>query len=407
MGTSGERRSPTNPPRPSRPRPHAPGTHQPGTGIPGVEAGSRGAREYRPRSHSTAHTSLETAAHAFGMLTTGPAPLSLDGAAVGHGLPRRAIPLDELRAILLHPATSRTTRDAAWRHTVEGAHAGTPAWVIGAVGLALPALWRMAGDLADGYHGDVEDLHAALLAGFVTALHRIDTGRPGISTRLRWAAYRAGLLARYTRQGIPARPPSAPESAPPPPPWSHPDLLLADAVAKGVLSPLAAELIGRSRLEDLTLKQAAAELGVGVQAAYKARRRGERRLVAAIAAGDVEHRVSNPGPRSGLFLVSGADPQPSAEPGAGPGGGRDYRPVGVRGRSTGTDGTSESHHPRREGGAFCGPARRPQPPAPSASPPASRSACTWSVGSGPARPRRCRGPRYRPHDGPHDTGGTP
>jgi hypothetical protein len=67
-----------------------------------------------------------------------------------------------------------------------------------------------------------------------------------------------------------------------------------DAVAKGVLSPLQAELIGRSRLEDLTLKDAAAELGVGYEAACKARRRGEARLVAAIASGEVQRRLSAP-----------------------------------------------------------------------------------------------------------------
>ncbi|TDD65501.1 sigma-70 family RNA polymerase sigma factor [Actinomadura darangshiensis] len=332
------------------------------------------------------------------MLTTGPAPLSLDGSVVGYGLPRRAIPLNEVRAILLHPATGRPARDAAWRHVVEEAHTGTPAWVIGAVGLALPALWRMAGDLAEGYRGDVADLHAAILAGFVAALHRVDTGRPGIVTRLRWAAYRAGLLARYTRQGIPPMPLPTLESAPPPQPWGHPDLLLADAVAKGVLSPLAAELIGRSRLEDLTLKQAAAELGVGVQAAYKARQRGERRLVAAIAAGDVEHRLSNPVPKSGLVPAretSARAPAPP-EPESGPAGGPGREPAGVRGRSTESDGTSDSHHPRTEGGAFCDPARQP-PTAPAS--PAPREPST-------ARRRRHRGGRRRRRP-EEDTGGTP
>jgi hypothetical protein len=302
---------------------------------------------------------LETAAQAFRMLVTGPAPLSLDGAAVGHGLPRRLIALDEARAIVLHPATGRAARDAVWRHVVGEARSGTPAWVVGAVGLALPALLKMAGELAEGFRGDVADLHGAILAGFVTGLHRIDADRPGVITRLRWATYRAGLLLRYARDGIVSMPLPMWESAPPPQPWGHPDLVLADAIAKGVLSPLAAELIGRSRLEGVTLKQAATELGVGVQAAYKARRRGERRLVAAIASGDVEHRLSNPGPATGLFPTRDSNTQPAATPeqARGP----VHEPAGVRGASTGSDGTPDSDSPHPEGGAFCGPARQPPP----------------------------------------------
>jgi hypothetical protein len=296
------------------------------------------------------------------MLVTGPAPLSLDGAAVGYGLPRRLIPLDELRAIMLHPATGRAARDAVWRHVVGEARSGAPAWVIGAVGLALPALWQMAGGLAEGYRGDVADLQGAILAGFVTGVHRIDADRPGVITRLRWAAYRAGLAVRYTRDGIASMPLPRWESAPPPQPWGHPDLLLADAIAKGVLSPLAAELIGRSRLEGITLKQAAAELGVGVQAAYKTRRRGERRLLAAIASGDVEHRLSNPGPTPGLFPARAhttkAAPAPTPRPTSG--GGSGAEPAGGRGASTSSGGTPDPDNPHEEGGAFCGPA--PQPP---------------------------------------------
>ncbi|MGP4029729.1 hypothetical protein [Actinomadura sp. 3N407] len=342
------------------------------------------------------------------MLVTGPAPLSVDGAAVGHGLPQRQLPLGELQAMLLHPATGRAARDAVWRRVVAEAHSGSPAWVLGAVGLALPALWRMAGDLAEGYRGEPADLHAALLTGFVDALHRVDTSRPGIITRLRWSAYRAGLLARYTRQGVAPMPLPPLESSPPPPPWSHPDLLLVDAVAKGVLSPLAAELIGRSRLEDLTLKQAAAELGVGVQAAYKARQRGERRLVAALASGEVEHRVSNPDRDRGLFLVRAADARRAQDrrpsPAEGSRAGLGPRPPGVRGRSTRSDGTTDPEHPHNEGGeAFCGPARQ----SPAAPQPSSSSAFSSPASLSRSGRRRRRGDsRGRGRGAPGDSRGT-
>ncbi|WP_221639952.1 hypothetical protein [Actinoallomurus bryophytorum] len=290
-------------------------------------------------------------------MTSGPEPLSLDGRVIGYGLPRRVIGLDELRSILCHPATSRRCRDAAWRHLVHAARTRGPAWVVGAAGVGMPALRKMAAELAEGYRGDAADIGSAVLTGFLEGLNRIDVDRPGVITRLRWMAYRAAIKARYTRDGIQPMPLPPLESQPPPPPWGHPDLILFDAVAKGVLSPLQAELIGRSRLENLTLKAAAAELGVGYQAARKARQRGEARLTAAMAAGDVEHRLSPPATNSGLNQAGEQNPEP-----------------GVRGRSTTSDGTSDGPAPARdEKGVFCGPAHRPQRDA-EATEPASGSA---------------------------------
>jgi hypothetical protein len=53
------------------------------------------------------------------------------------------------------------------------------AWVVGAAGVALPALRKMTADLAEGYRGDVADLASAVLTGFLEALQRIDVDRPG------------------------------------------------------------------------------------------------------------------------------------------------------------------------------------------------------------------------------------
>jgi DNA-directed RNA polymerase specialized sigma24 family protein len=304
----------------------------------------------------------------FRALTTGPDPLSLDGTAIGHGLPRRVIRLDELRSILCHPATGRACRDAAWRHLVHAARARGPAWVVGAAGVGMPALRRLAAELSEGYRGDAADIASAVLAGFLEGLTRIDVDRPGVITRLRWMAYRAGIKARYTRDGVPVMPLPPLESQPPPAPWGHPDLILFDAVAKGVLSPLQAELIGRSRLENLTLKQAAAELGVGYEAARKARQRGEARLTAAMAAGDVEHRLSPSAANSGLHSAGEKNPEP-----------------GVRGRSIPSDGTSDDLIPD-EKGVFCGPAHQLPPPNTPASSPARESAET-PHGSEPRRDR--------------------
>jgi hypothetical protein len=306
--------------------------------------GGRVRTRHRRRPGRGEATALDAVASTFRMLTSGPQPLSVDGTLIGHGLPDRVIGLDELRAILCHPATGRGCRDAAWRHLIHAARTRGPGWVVGAAGVGMPALRKMAIELSEGYRGDTSDVHSAVLTGFLEGLRRIDADRPGVITRLRWMAYRAGIKARYTRDGIQAMPLSPLESQPPPPPWGHPDLILLDAVFKGVLSPLQAELIGRSRLENLTLKQTAVELGIGYEAARKARQRGEARLTAAMASGDVEHRLSPPAHIRGLPSAGGHNPEP-----------------GVRDRSTLSDGTSETRVPD-EKGAFCGPAHRPSSP---------------------------------------------
>jgi hypothetical protein len=66
----------------------------------------------------------------------------------------------------------------------------------------------------------------------------------------------------------------------PPPPWGHPDFVLARAVAEGAITSTEAELIGCTRLEGVALADAATARGLSYQAAKKARLRAEHRLVA-------------------------------------------------------------------------------------------------------------------------------
>jgi hypothetical protein len=122
-----------------------------------------------------------------------------------------------------------------------------------------------------------------VLAGFVAELATIDLRRPRIMLRLRWAAYRAGHGC--VREALDAPVPSGHggegfRSTMPPPPWGHPDFVLARAVAEGAITSTEAELIGATRLEGVPLADAAAERDLSYQAAKKARLRAEHRLVA-------------------------------------------------------------------------------------------------------------------------------
>lgn len=121
---------------------------------------------------------------------------------------------------------------------------------MGAVGVALPALTAIAATLSARFAGDPSDIQAAILVGFVAELGVVDLRRPRIM--LRWAAYRAGHAC--VREALDAPVPSGHagegfRSTLPPPPWGHPDFVLARAVVEGAITAAEAELIGSTRLE--------------------------------------------------------------------------------------------------------------------------------------------------------------
>ncbi len=229
---------------------------------------------------------LQAAMITFELLTTGPNPLSVDGRELGHGLPRRMIPLDELASVLMHPSTSHAASDAAWRLLVHRARTGTPAWVVGAVGVAAPGLWNAVKRLGRPSDADHTDVQALVLEGFLQALLTVDPAKPGVCPYL---CRRAHNLARARlRDAEPiARGESytAPESTLPPQPWGHPDFVLAKAVRLGVISGEDADLIGVTRLENVSVVDYARRTGMNLETAWKRRRRAERRLVAALAEG--------------------------------------------------------------------------------------------------------------------------
>lgn len=239
------------------------------------------------------HSPLDTADAAFTALVTGPAPLSLHGAAISRELPQRPIPVDELKRRLLDRSTSGDARDAAWAELVRRARTGGPSWMVAAVGVAMPGLRRVAGRLAHRYDGDTADLDAEVLTGFLAAVKTVDTTRPSVALRLCWAAFRAGAKARYA-DGVPAetRRVDADDGAAPPRPFGHPDLVLARAVAVGVVTAAEADLVGRTRLEHVSLRAMARELGIAYEAVKKRRQRVERRLVQAITSGDLDQSLS-------------------------------------------------------------------------------------------------------------------
>lgn len=247
---------------------------------------------------------LAAAQRAFDLLTCPPAPLAFDGRVV-QGLPARQIPLRELRQLLLTCSTAAVVRDAAWRELVLRARRDGPTWVVAATGVALPGLRRAAGRLAAGWHGDTADLDAEMIVGFVARLHSLDVAEPRICGRLIDAGQRAARRFRERNADVDVVPFESDGPRVPLPPFDHPDLVLARAVAAGVLDAEEANLIGATRIGHATLAQAAAEFGIGAALAASWRRSAEKRLVAAIHDGELDYVTLLPRRRRNRHVVVG------------------------------------------------------------------------------------------------------
>ncbi|MFC6879656.1 MULTISPECIES: hypothetical protein [Actinomadura] len=231
---------------------------------------------------------LDVAETTFDLLTRGPAPLAVDGAVLGHGLPARRIALDELRAILLHPATSHEARDLVWKELIGRARREGASWVMGCVGIALPGLKAIVRDRLRRLdtEPDAGTSHVAgeLLSAFYDALLRIDVERPKIAQRLLAQSAKA-VERRYQARArvVPVDPSTLARLAPAAAPSNGDvDLLLEAAVRQDVITADEAEIIAATRLEGFAPAVLAEHLGTSYDALMKRRRRAEMRLVEAM-----------------------------------------------------------------------------------------------------------------------------
>jgi hypothetical protein len=245
----------------------------------------------------------------FDLLCCPPAPLAFDGRGFD-GLPARILDLAQLKAVLLRRSTPPAVRDAVWRELVIRARRDGPAWVVAAVGVAMPGLVAAAGALAAGWRGDRADVDAEMLVGFVARLRTVDVDAPRVCGRLLDAAVRSGRIARAAEGDTTTVRVDRAWSWPPARPWDHPDWVLARAERAAVIDTDEATLIGATRLEDVPLAEVAAELGVSVQLAGSWRRTAERRLAEAIRAGELDYvplsARGRHGARNGRRLAAGS-----------------------------------------------------------------------------------------------------
>ncbi|WP_116052034.1 sigma-70 family RNA polymerase sigma factor [Amycolatopsis palatopharyngis] len=259
-------------------------------------------RVYYVRAHPDFVTDSDVFAVArssFAWLVTGPDPISVDGREIP-GLPPQPVPLDELGTLLLAGDCDQVTRDAAWAYLITRARTEGGTWTVACVGLALPVLLRVAAIVTRRFTGDTHDLNAAVVTGFLAELREVDLVRPAILARLYYAAYRAGRLALHEAVGGPI--PVADvgfDSAPPPRPEGHPDLVLAAAVRVGAITADEAGLISETRVGETSLAEAAQARGMSYKATAKMRERAEPRLAAYLTELSADSPAIAPGDRPG------------------------------------------------------------------------------------------------------------
>jgi DNA-directed RNA polymerase specialized sigma24 family protein len=216
-------------------------------------------------------------------------------------VPERITTPTALRRWLLAASTDYATRDQVWAQIVTASRCGFEAgeYRFLAVGLALAGLRNYRRRIHVRHVGDLPDVHADLVAGFLTRLASIDTGSRNVAGRLIDSAI--GYAARRYRDHQSRPLPSAPATLTTltagsadggftrdprrADPTAEPAerVLLEDLAARlqhgGVrVSVDDLELIAVTRAAGRSLAEAAAELGIPAEAAYKRRRRAEQRL---------------------------------------------------------------------------------------------------------------------------------
>lgn len=237
--------------------------------------------ERRIRRHpDEAESVMDALETAFRLLCTGPDPLSVDCRRLGHRLPKRRVPLVELRDLVLDTATGEAAREAVWRELVTAAQTRGPAWVVGAAGVALPGLRNVARTLVASYTGDPADIDAEVLAGFTQRLKNLDPDAGKLAPRLVWAGERAAAKLRaaewdHVAHTVPLMRSFEPQDLD----HGHEDLLLAEAVRDEALTEDEADLFACTRLDEMRLAEAAEKLGCTYHQVFRLRRQAEDKLL--------------------------------------------------------------------------------------------------------------------------------
>ncbi|GAB2694503.1 sigma-70 RNA polymerase sigma factor region 4 domain-containing protein [Nocardia thraciensis] len=243
------------------------------------------------------HSALDAVRVAFDRLADRPVFVPPDA------VPGLAEPLTSwgrFKETLLDPQLPPATGDAGWVWLIERFRSDVADAAVVCAGTAWPVLVSVASWLTARCPDAAEDIDAEVVAGFLAELPRIDLHRSRVVYRLRWTVFRHGLA--YLKQELEAPVPvgliddpdsialldslgthDSPGQQELREQSLDPESLLAVAVAEGVISDEAAELIVATRLQGRTVTEIAAERDEQYKRLHSVRQRAERRLAAWLA----------------------------------------------------------------------------------------------------------------------------
>jgi hypothetical protein len=193
------------------------------------------------------------------------------------------LPLAVVRPLLIDQTTPARTVDAVWVTLIGRARSGQAVWLLAAVGCALPRLRRAIWHATRTRCVDKDEAAAAALAAFTEALLSVDPvpRRQVLAELIRPAHNAAQQVADRVKRDR-TRQCRLSASIQPPAPGGHPDFVLADLVRDGVIDQAEAELIGRHRLEGVSLRRLAAERGTYPMRLCRLLKAAETRVVTAL-----------------------------------------------------------------------------------------------------------------------------
>ena len=231
---------------------------------------------HRRRARPGRYPVLDAAEQAFARLAADPyAPRVRTALGV--------LPLAVIRPLLTDPSTPATVVDGVWHTLVGRARGEGGAWILAGVGCALPKLRSAAWHATRNPQVDRGEVAGDVLAAFTDALLTLDPlpDTDVLGELVRPAHNAAQRAADQVRRAYRAHAP-LPASFPPPPPPGHPDFVLADLVREKVITTQEADLIGRHRLEGISLRRIATQRGWYPMKAHRILRDAEKRVISAL-----------------------------------------------------------------------------------------------------------------------------
>jgi hypothetical protein len=233
---------------------------------------------------------MEALDAAFVSLARGIRPLALPAALLTDHPEAGPVPVDQVRARLTHPCCESGMRERVWSEVVLRARRDGEPWTTVVCGLALPGLRRLLARLPRLTRADRPEVEQEMLAAVVAELAVVEPGEALLARRLLAAADRAGHravyracttrhrehrhtlehgdYAAYTGQAV-----DGPGGAP----GSEYEVLLR-AVDARVISVSEAQVIARTRLHGVPLREVARQWGVSRRELFGQRAAAEDRL---------------------------------------------------------------------------------------------------------------------------------